>query len=190
MKPFYALGFACGLLLGPMVAGAQSEIFRFVDKQGVFHFTDRLADVPEPYYSYYRARQREREAKAMLQGNAVPSTPSPVRQPSPLPAFERPSGPSLVEQEEQRRLMWKGLVARWREELANAMTALEDVRSQRDQETLNPVLSQTPEVQARIAELDLKEAAALAKLERARKALAEDLPARAKRENASPKWLE
>jgi len=173
-----------------MLAGAQGEIFRFVDKQGVFHFTDRLADVPEPYYSYYRARQREREAKVLLQGEVASSVTTPdVPRPA-TPAYEKPAGPSLVDQEEQRRLMWKGLVARWREELASAMTALEDVRSQRDQEALNPVLSQTPEVQTRIAELDLKEAAALAKLERARKALTEDLPARAKRENASPKWLE
>ncbi len=184
-----ALAVACSLWAAP--AGAdEALIFRWVDKAGNLHVTDRLGDVPEPYYGAYLAELKRREALRAQQGAAV-AAPAPAVVPEVEPPADPPAAqPSLVDQEIARREHWRQTVAFWRDELRAATEALVAVEAERAQAALNPLLAQTPQVQATVAALDARRAEALERVGRARQVLLEELPQRARRENVPPKWLE
>lgn len=188
--------FGVGVLLGGLVlAGARVAsaeprfVYRWVDKAGVVHLTDRLADVPEPFYSTYQAWVKEelerRQAAGLPDASSTPPQPVTVRPPP-----SRPPEPSLVEQKRARREGWRKLMAYWRAELLAASAALDEVDQEKALARLNPTLAQTPAVKARVAEIDKKRQVALARVEAARRMLLEQLPARARRERVPPKWLE
>ena len=64
------LGVVLGLFAAGLPLAAQTMIFKWIDRKGTLHLTDRLADVPEPYYSMYRARLREIEEQKTKAGQA------------------------------------------------------------------------------------------------------------------------
>lgn len=172
---------------------AQPTIFKWIDPQGGLHATDRLGDVPEPYYSMYVARLRALEEQRSKAGGPPAATaPSVATEPvvAPVPVQAPPAAPSLVEQVRAKQARWKALVAHWRSELGDATTALEAVQNELAEAGLNPILSQTPEVKARIAELQERRDSAKVRLETARKMLLEELPAKARKEAVPLKWLE
>lgn len=210
------------LLLLPVVASGQGMIFRWVDAQGNLHVTDRLGDVPEPYYGMYLAELKRREEQRQAAGQPA-GQPAAVAAPTPAPSGDgapaapragaegrsRPAGAdgpspgtsaarspsegaqtSLVDAELDRRETWRKLVAAQRQELAEATAALAALEAERAAAAQNPLLVHTPAVAARLAELDAQRAALLARLEKARAALLVDLPARARKENVPPKWLQ
>ena len=179
-----------GVLLCAVAAAAESTIFRWVDAKGNLHATDRLGDVPEPYYGIYFAEQKRREAERQAGGaTATPHAPPPTPEAA-APASTGPSGASVVDEELRRREQWRSLVSAARNELMGATAALAGLEEERAVVAQNPLLAVTPAVQARLGELEQRRAAVLVRLEKARAALLVDLPARARKENVSPKWLE
>jgi len=184
-----------GVMLGLTLAGlplvAQTMVFKWIDARGTLHVTDRLADVPEPYYSMYRAKLRETEEQRAKAGVAPRPAPSPPPTPPPVEGGTPESQVlSPVELELKNRADWKALVARWRGELAQATAEVESIQTELDQASLNPILRETPEVKAQLADIEARRLAAMTRLEAAKKMLLVELPARAKKESVSPKWLE
>jgi hypothetical protein len=164
---------------------AQGAIFRWVDRQGNLHLSDELADVPEPYRSMYEAQRRE---AAEAKKHAPPAPASPPPDPAVSPP-ELPPSPSIIDEEAARRQRWKEQVASWRAELAAATNALADVDARLDELAVNPLMAQTPLVAADIVQARQSRAAALSRLEKARRMLLTELPARARREGVPPAWL-
>ncbi len=177
MRSAFVVVFFCAA----KVALAQGMIFKWVDKQGVIHLTDRLGDVPEPYHSLYAVKLRELEARRKVAGNQPPA-------PRPAPSAPTPT-PSPLAAELARQQEWKDTVAKWRRELEEATTEYENIHGELSEAQLNPVLRLTPEVQARITAIEARLADALARLERARHMLLSELPRKAKAEGVPPKWL-
>lgn len=172
-------------------AWPQNRIFRWVDKKGVVHFTDRLGDIPEPYYSMYAEEIRktlEEQAQNTPKETpkVAPSHPEPSA-PSPLPSTTEPS---YIEQEAQRRLYWQNEVARWRKELSEATEAYAAAEEAAGWASANPILVQTPAGQANLAQAQTKLEQAKVRLEKARYMLLEEIPKKAKEQRVPLKWLQ
>jgi hypothetical protein len=182
-----AIGWLVALVLSAQPASASDLIFKWADEHGNLHITDRLGDVPEPYYSMYAAEVKRREQQAKTANRPAPSPEKRVSQPSPaLPASR---APSIVEREIARRNKWKKLVAHWRTQLRAATAEVERLDAELDGTQLNPLLRHTPQVKARRQAIEARRQQALVRLEQARWMLLEEIPARAKKENVPPKWL-
>ncbi len=171
------------------VAGAalaQSVIYRWVDRDGVVHFTDDLSKVPEPYASMYQARIREIEKKrAEAVGDR--SDPPPSRPP---PSTRKPeSPPSSADAIEKEREKWQARVAEWRKELDAATEALAKLDEDKGNLTNNALLRVTPQVKAQIEAVEKRREAALKRVEKAKKMLLETIPAEAKKAGVPYKWL-
>lgn len=176
---------AAGLAMGAP-ASAQGPIFQWVDARGNLHLSDELADVPEPYRSMYEARLRE-AAEARKRNGEAPAARAPVAPPP--PSVEYDHEPSIIDQQAANRQRWKQEVATWRAELAAATAELAQADAQLGDLEMNPVLAQTPSVAADIVQARQARAAALARVERARRTLLTELPARARRDGVPPAWL-
>jgi hypothetical protein len=169
---------------------SQSDIiFHWFDRQGNLHATDRLQDVPEPYYAMYAAR-----LKALAEKNAQsaptahpPSLAGPV---AGLTGAETKEQPSIVDAQIAQRKRWKDTMAHWRAELSEATEALMATDKQMDSLQLNPILRLTPQVQDQIAALTNQRQQASSRLENARTMLTETLPQQAQKEHVPPAWLE
>jgi len=178
------------LLLIPLLgfarpALADDVLFYWADKQHVVHATQNLDEVPEPYRAMYRARLKElEEAKKNAPKQAPPPpqyTPStPPRQPQ----------PSIVDQELAKQKMWRDEVQKWRTELRVATEDLNRIQGQIDQVNFNPVLRMTPQAKAQLEPLERDKMSAINRVDTAQRMLTQDLPARAKRDGAPPRWLE
>jgi hypothetical protein len=190
---------ALALVLASSLAASSGRIFRWVDKTGDLHVTDRLADVPEPYYSMYAAeiarleknkgKQKSRDRSvAPAPRSTPPRSPGSSAAPAP-PAGRRAGGPSIVDRELARQKQWQDLVARWRKELATATAEVEKIDQELAQARSNPILRTTPQARAQIEAIESRRVGALRKLERARKMLLETIPARARAEQVPPRWL-
>jgi hypothetical protein len=168
------------------IARADDVLFYWVDKKGTVHATQNLDEVPEPYNAMYRARLKElEEEKKKQKAIPAPAVVEPAPQPQPPPPQ-----PSIVDKELARQKAWRAEVAKWRTELRVATEDLNRIQTQLDQATLNPVLRTTPQVQAQIVSLEQQRDKALERVEIARRTLAEELPARAKRESVPPRWFD
>jgi hypothetical protein len=187
-----SLALSLGLSLTAGIVAAQTMIFKWIDTKGTLHVTDRLADVPEPYYAMYRAKLKaSEEQQAKGGGAAATSSPTPVVAPPAVESSEASSpAPSLVDEELRRQAEWKALVALWRERLAIATAEVEAIQSELEEATLNPILRETPAVKAQAAAIEVRRGAAMSRLEAARKMLLVELPARARKEGVPPRWLE
>ncbi len=168
------------------IAHADDVLFYWVDKKGTVHATQNIDEVPEPYNGMYRARLKELEEEKKKQ-KSEPAPPVVQATPQPTPS---PPQPSIVDKELARQKAWRAEVAKWRTELRVATEDLSRIQTQLDQTTVNPVLRTTPQVQAQIGPLEEQRDRALRRVEIARKTLAEDLPAKAKRESVPPRWLD
>ncbi len=165
---------------------ADDVLFYWVDKKGAVHATQNLDEVPEPYNAMYRARLKELEEEKQRQKAApapVATPPTPTPAPPPRPT-------SIAEKELARQKSWRAEMAKWRTELRVATEDLNRVQTQLDQATFNPILRTTPQAQAQVGPLEEQRERALRRVEVARKMLAEELPARAKRESVPPRWLD
>lgn len=180
---------------GIAVAG---EIYTWMDANGDLHVTDRLNDVPEPYYSLYVAEENERRDSRELEGasageKAAPehhvaggpqASPKPVRR----PGVAARSG-SLLVKDAVLKKRWSQLLAQWRTELRVATERLAAIDKEIAEARHNPILSQTPQIRQRVAALGDQRIAARARVDNARRMLIEELPERARREGVPPKWL-
>ena len=189
----------CLVLLAVPQAGWAKDIYKWINKAGVLTFTDRLADVPEPYYSMYLAREKAKaEAKAKQEKTAARSgkekpahaqDPAPAEEPARIEADEPPSGPPIWQQEEAKRKYWQAEVARWRETLLVATSAVADIDAQIASLRSNALLAVTPPVMAKIKTLEEERKLAVDNVNTARTTLLDELPARAKKEGVPYKWL-
>ncbi|HSI02866.1 MAG TPA: DUF4124 domain-containing protein [Myxococcota bacterium] len=164
-------------------AYADDVLFYWVDKKGTVHATQNIDEVPEPYNAMYRARLKELEEEKKKQ---KPTVAPAVVQPAPQP----PPQPSITDRELARQRAWRADIAKWRTELRVATEELNRIQTELDQAAVNPILRTTPQAQARIGPLEEQREKALKRVEIARKTLAEDLPARAKRESVPPRWFD
>jgi hypothetical protein len=200
MRPGLAAIAAACLLLVVGTVEAGPVIFKWIDKKGDLHVTDRLGDVPEPYYSMYAAKLEELEHGGGVQAVATPataaragngreerSTQAPAREQSRAGAE---SESPVVDAAIRKREQWRKLVAHWRHELELATGAYEKAQADADNAQVNPVLVYTPQGKAKVDDTRKRLEKALARVEKARTMLLIDLPARAKREQVPPKWLE
>jgi hypothetical protein len=176
------------LILGATrMARADDVLFYWADKKGTVHATQNIDEVPEPYRAMYHARLKELEEEKKKQQAA----PQPVVQPT--PTASAPVVTSTIhpaDAEAARQKAWRAEIAKWRTELRLATENLQRIQAQLDQTNMNPVLRTTPQVQAQAAEIEEQRQKAIARVEIARKTLAEDLPARAKRESVPPRWFD
>ena len=203
---------AVAVLAGGAEARADTTMYQWVDAGGDFHVTDRLDDVPEPYRSMYVAREKERRQREEARRGAGAKPPAPSR-PATAPSGARPAGsdaltpPSgagaekggmarpqggagALAREQAREAAWRKRMLEWRQELGAAMAALAAVDEKIAEVGHNPILRQTPAVQEELARLEESRRAAAERVEAARHMLAVELPARARKEQVSPKWLE
>ncbi len=169
------------------VARADDVIFYWVDKKGTVHATQSLDEVPEPYRAMYVARLKELEEEKKKQA-AAPQPAQPAPSYTPPPQVKPQEG--LAERELARQKQWRAEVAKWRTELRVATEDLNRIQTELDNTTVNPILRTTPQVQAQIGPLEEQRDRARKRVEIARKMLAEDLPAKAKRESAPLRWLD
>ena len=171
----WSLLIAVGLSLLATTALAQPTIFKWIDARGNLHATDRLSDVPEPYYGMYRAKLRALEEERAKQGNPQPArpaaTPEPIVAPDAGSSETADAPPSIVDLELKRREGWKALVLQWRGALSAATGEVESIQAELDEATLNPILLETPAVKARVVEISARRDQAMERLEKARKTL-------------------
>jgi hypothetical protein len=178
------------LILGAArMARADDVLFYWADKKGTVHATQNIDEVPEPYRSMYHARLKELEEEKKKQQaapqQAVQAPPTP-----PPPATSTTTIIHPADTEAARQKAWRAEIAKWRTELRLATENLQRIQTQLDQTNMNPVLRTTPQVQAQAAEIEEQRQKAITRVEIARKTLAEDLPARAKRESVPPRWFD
>lgn len=182
-----------GLIL-PAQSADGTAIFKWVDKQGNLHITDRLQDVPEPYAGMYAARiAAEEKNKLATRGKqpvaapAVPAAP-PYQPPR---RYVAPIGqPSPITQAEEQQKYWRSLVSRWRGELAAATAELENADNEVGEANMNPLMRQTPEGQERARIAEEKRAQVVLRVNKARQMLLEEVPRRARAEGVPPVWLQ
>lgn len=174
---------------------AERYLFRWLGADGVLHVTDRLDDVPEPYYSAYAARlkqiEEEREKRAKEAGGRPPR-PSGDDAPAELPRAPRPKSVprGAADNILARQAWWKAEVARWRHELMEATDALRRIEEELGTLQSNALLAVTGPAKTRIAELEGEQPKAAARVEKAKSQLLEGLPAQAKKEGVPPRWLD
>ena len=176
-----------GVLLGvPLLAAksirAESPIFVWVDKGGNLHATDRLQDVPEPYFAMYTAQLKE-SAKNLANAPSEPVS-APYR---PAGAAPPASNPAL--DDAKKRQEWRALMAQWRHELAAATLNLQKVDRDLADTEANPVLRLNPQNRSRADELMHLRMQAAFRVEQARHMLMDELPRRARVEQVPPLWL-
>lgn len=185
----------CGLLFaGAASAQAELTVFRWVDEAGDLHFTDRLADVPEPYYSLYAAKLKALEEKKKQNKASRPAAVAPAPTAAPSPALKEKPVPkkkakSYVDRELERRAMWIALIAKWRRALSAATDRVRKIQDQLDAVRFNPILRTLPKARLDAERFKQQRDRAVHRVEAARKMLLETLPARARKENVPPKWL-
>jgi len=170
----------------PIVVWADEVIFRWVDKQGATHITDRLGDVPEPYHSMYAAQLRELEEKKKASNKSV-QLPV-ISEPTPnASSYSYGQGAGAMQDAQKKK--WQALMLKWRAELQAATTGLFAVDDHLAELRLNPILRETPQVKKQIAELEAERSAAFERARAAEKMLLVELPKQAKKEGVPPKWL-
>jgi hypothetical protein len=182
-KTVTRIAFLLLLLFCSVVVSAQDVVFRWVDKHGVTHITDRLGDVPEPYHSMYAAQLRELEAKRKK--TAPPQT-TPDSTPN---ASNYNYGTGTVAAQDAQQKKWQALMLKWRAELLVATHQLFAAEEQLAQVRLNPILRETPQVKEQIAAFEADRSAALTRARVAENMLLVELPKQAKKEGVPPKWL-
>jgi hypothetical protein len=187
------LGLAGALLLASVVglraARADGPMFVWADKDGNLHATDRLSDVPEPYYAVYAERLRELEKEGHLpKEEAAPAAPA-YTPPRPVTVRGNTEPPITAETEILKRKKWRELMTHWRQELATATTELQKVEQEASETGMNPLLRLTPQVQAQLDAIGPRRDAARARVLKARTMLLEVLPKRARDERVPPQWL-
>lgn len=177
------------------VALAERYLFRWVGADGVLHVTDRLDDVPEPYYSAYVARlkqiEEEREKRARESGGRPPKSAG-TEAPTEVPRAPRPRPVPRGAADDilARQAWWKAEVARWRHELMEATEALRRIEEELGNLQSNALLAVTGPSKTRSAELEAAQPPAVARVEKAKKQLMDVLPAQAKKEGVPPRWLD
>lgn len=170
-------------------AHADAPLFVWVDKAGALHATDRLQDVPEPFYGMYAAQLKEREKAAG--GAGAPPPPAPAEAPA---RTNTPSGapfaaPLTAADLASSRQNWKELVAHWRLELAQATAELQKIDGEMENVQGNPVLRLLPTNQERIQVLMPLRTLAQDRVEKARRHLVDEIPKRARAQGVPPQWL-
>lgn len=183
-----------------------TPLFRWVDKQGVIHLTDRLGDVPEPYNAIYRAQLRKRAAAGPHQSTAQPSpidsTASDAEAIARARAAQAQSrganrlspaspvlGPGFQDPQVLLRQRWQQKLEQARQELQAAVNVLQQAQDRLDELTLNPLIRLSPGVQEQIPQLESERDQAKERVQQAEKYLQEELPAQARKENIPMKWL-
>lgn len=179
-------------LAAPAQGWAQVPFFRWIDNKGDLHISDVLGDVPEPYYSMYKAKLREQKEKSSSRPAPAPAKPAPRpaqrNQVRPKPSAAK--GPSVIDVQIRKREQWKRMIATWRQNLAAATAKLERIDKGIAQLRMNPVLRETPQVKAKVRASEQARRAALAKVQAATQMLLKTLPEKARRDRVPPKWLE
>ncbi|NMB76632.1 MAG: DUF4124 domain-containing protein [Myxococcales bacterium] len=197
-------------LLGGTRTGRAGELYRWVDKQGTVHFTDRPEDLPEPMRSKVLEEIQRREEAAQKKQNASPSSgtatpspppgeterlpiaPAPPIQDTPPPTPSLPPAAQAEPGEPDRaalREQWKKLADEARATIQNLEADCRRLEAEKDaawnsfQVLVRPMDRQNAE----------KAEAALARckedLARARRYLDEELPRKARQANVPLYWL-
>ncbi len=203
---------AAAALLGGTRTGRAGELYRWVDKQGTVHFTDRPEDLPEPMRSKVLEEIQRREEAAQKKQNAAPSsgtaTPSPppaeterlpiapappIQDTSPPPAdvgkFPMPQAEPEEPDRAALREQWKKLADDARALVQKLEADCQRLEAEKDaawnsfQVLVRPMDRQNAEK----AEADL--ARCKEDLARARRYLDEELPRKARQANVPLYWL-
>lgn len=175
-------------LFGTRSVAAENVVYAWVDDAGTVHFTDDLAQVPEPYLSMYAAEIRAAEERRAEERSKAGTKRKP-QEPEAAPSRPERPKPSIADSEEQKRLSWQKKVADARKELSAATDALQAAQQRRNQIAINPIMAVTPHVKARLEKAEADLAAAEQRVQRAKAYLLEDLPAKAKKAGVPYKWL-
>jgi hypothetical protein len=193
VRPRCRVGLGAWLALAavvPATARAEAPVFVWADKDGALHVTDRLGDVPEPYYTVYAERLKEQLERQGRLPQAAPPEVAASPPSAPAVAASPASVPAVTgESEFLRRKMWRELMAKWRGELAVATAELQKIEQEAAEAGMNPVLRQTPQVQAQLDAIGSRRDAARTRVLKARAMLLEVLPKRARDERVPPQWL-
>lgn len=187
-----SVGFALFLcLLTGSLARADAPLFSWLDAGGTVHITDRLADVPEPYYSTYKAAQLRKQQEAAARAAQAPGAQA-VQQPAEPTANTAPIQPSVVhgaDDTRQQRLRWQAQMAYWRTELQQSLQRLQRAEAEHAAMANNLLLRQTPTGKAQLAQFEEALQMAKAQALRARHMLLTQLPAQAQAQHVPQQWL-
>lgn len=165
-----------GMVLSPAwLDGA--EIYKWVDKNGVIHFTDQLTNVPKEY-------------RNQIEKQTLPSAPPPSSQP---PAQKAPQDflSEPVDSNGHNEKWWKDRMNEWRGKLTQAETKLQELKRKLeivDRERslgLGIPGKQLEEKQALEAEIQKY----TAEMNTAKSMLEQILPEEARKARAYPGWL-
>ena len=167
----------------PSVAG--ELIYYWVDKRGDLHATNKLADVPEPYFSLYETRAKNRKVEDRKGKAAASKRTSPVI----VPRTTHAEIKRQLAKEDADRARWKRLMLKWRTVLDNATQELRRFERELVETNANPILRHTPGVKQKAAQIEKRRKSVLAKIEEAREMLLHKLPQQARKEGVPPKWL-
>jgi hypothetical protein len=180
------------LVLTAVALPAQAApIYKWVDERGDWHITDRLASVPEPFYSLFVAEERKRKAAEAGQkpADATPMPPPQAAATVAKPPPRRDKASSRREEDNKDEQRWRGLVAEAQAELRAATDELEAIDDEIGAKEANPMLRETAPVKSELTKLRERRGIALERLAKARHTLQVELPKRAKREGVPPGWL-
>jgi hypothetical protein len=114
------------ILLVFTVPGYTATIYKWVDKEGVVHFTDDISKVPPAYRNQIKTEERK-DADAKVE-----------REPPPLPPPRtRQSGPQKIKQDIYGRdeTWWREKVGVWKEKLKAATENLENLTKKYAEDT-------------------------------------------------------
>lgn len=162
-------------------------MFYWADERGQMHITDRLDQVPEPYYSIYAERIKKMEAANTTK---TPTGATPSQPPTPSVGQNWPKMGEVSRAEIAKQQYWKSKVQNARAVLMTATDELRVIDEQIQQKHNNPLLAQTPEVAAELSVLEAKRQQIEQSVVSARKVLLVDIPQQAKKEGIPPKWLQ
>jgi hypothetical protein len=211
-----------GLLAGLLVVCPPSngaETYRWVDKNGVIHFTDDPEELPEPQRTRVlrelERQEQERQEKERLETlhrSAPPPAPAPETEPGTPeqpsvpderlpaePAAEEPPAPPApsvfpgtqrLEARKQSELRWREKAKQARDTVATLEAQCKKLEAQRDQARNASLTLGRPGDNQAHQKAYQEHAQCRAKLKTARTYLNDDLPEEARRAGVPPGWLE
>jgi len=193
-----------GALLAP--AGTRAESYKWVDEDGVVHFTDNPYDLPEPQRSkVLRELEKEREAQKEKRSSEHPPLPPGARQERPPPSRDVSPSPKAgsaegrkaneeseaagEQQPASQRDHWRNKIKTAREKAAGLEEKCKQLESERDQANRNALVFARPGARAKARQADAELARCREQLDKARHHLRIGLPEEARKAGVPPGWL-
>jgi hypothetical protein len=198
LRSMQSILFAFFLFVWP--CRTRAEVYQWVDKNGTVHVTDRIEDLPEPYYSRALKELKEKETleKAFPKQNPAPSQGSMQKQtsgettviaPERIPKDVPQKTPEQLPTPEEQKQHWQEKLKTARERVSELDVRCKKLETDRDIHVQNSLLFARPIDRELAASNTTSFEECNKELVAARNYLEKELPEEARKAGVPPGWL-